>query len=151
MTIYLYTCRLMCSVNEMPKHSHAFMIVLKCYGNWTVRYMCTLKFTCSYSCLFPCFVDNMLTYVLALMITCSHVYLLWWSHAHMPVCPHACMPSCSYVWMFWWLYAHMLVCSHVLTCLVGHMSTCFDDHVCSHADMLGYLQLIVEMLGCSLV
>ena len=73
----------------------------------------------------------------------------------MSTCSSDHMPTCLYAPMLIRLDALMIICSHAcmlsFTCSVAHMSICFDDRVCSHVDMLGYLQLIAEMLGCSLV
>ena len=134
---------------------------LTCFGDWTVRCMCTwmCKFSCAY--MFTCFIDHVFAFVLTLTIICSHVYLFWWSHTsmctcfdvHMLLCAHALMVSHFYIHMLWW---YMLSCLHALTrtCPLSNtpwcsyaqtffwlhapMFTFFVDHVllCLHASMV---------------
>ena len=79
--IYLYFWTPKGSCSWMLGHIHALMIIVKFEGNSTVRCRCTLRFKCSYACMFTYFINFVLTCVLVLMIICSHVYLQRWSHA----------------------------------------------------------------------
>ena len=94
------------------------MILVKSKGNWMVRCMCTLRFKCSWGCMFTRFVDLVLTCVLALRIICSHVYWLVRSHVF-----H------SHLMKFTYFYVHILCWSYTST------FPCFDNHMhlCQHA------------------
>ena len=144
-TIYLYAWKPNRTCSWMLGHIHALMIVLKFEGNWTARYMCTLRFKCSCASLFTFFVDLVLTCVLALTIICSHVYFLRWLQAftftsfeiHILLCTHTLLIIHFYVHMLWLSYAPI--------------STCFEENLftCLYALMLVYLD--TSMIGCSYV
>jgi len=100
---------------------------------------------CSCACMFTCLDDHKLLCTHALMIICSHLNMPWRLYALMSTCFEYHTLTCLYAFMvisldaliITWPHAHKLWCLHVLTCLIAHMSKCFDD-----------CMLYVHMLWC---
>ena len=145
----------------MLGHSHASMIVLKFWGGWMVRCMCSWipKYTCAH-------MFN------ALLIKCSHVYLLWCSSTHMSTCLNVHMLLCShglifgsfYVPMFWWSYISMFtsfkwsytptsICfdENMSSCLYDFMIICSDTFMigCAYVNMLRWYSLVWYTQTCA--
>ena len=145
---YLLARRIKWSYSWMFMRLNALMILLKCWGDWKIRGMCTWMLKCSYpcmpswshACMFTCFINNLFTFVFALMIICSHIYLFWWSHApmftcfdvHMLLCSHASIIVCSHIYVLWWSHAKLPMSLH------AHVLGCFGDYLllCSNILMI---------------
>ena len=123
MPICVQAWRLKWSCTWIFECLNILMIVLKSYGSWTIRCICTLRLFCS----------------CALLISCSLVYLLWQSYAltstgiydHMFLCSHLMKFANFYVHVLCWSYTSMfpcfdncmLQCQHALkrTCSLSYM------------------------------
>ena len=133
MTIYLCAWRLICSYSWILGCSHALMVVLKSYGDWMIRCMCTWMLKYSFACMFN-----------ALLITCSHVYLLLWSFAHMSTCLNDHMLLYSHASMFTFFDDYLLLCWNALmtACLRTLIFTYLrSTHMCTHVVHEMYIGL----------